>query len=234
MTGGRRFFSPWNPTDQTVTIDGEEFHHIKTVLRACEGEEIELINGRGGLSTARISLIQPNRLQAELEKKTNHPSRATAIAIAPSPTRSANTSWMMEKLCELGVDEIFPILCQRTEFKSSHTETIKRRWEKIAIQALKVNQRLWLTTIHTPLPLYDFLKRINEFPSRLLLDIDSKQCIPGNLPAPVLAAIGPPGDFTKAEKEVIISAGFSPVMINRGILKTETAAIAVAAVMTHV
>lgn len=234
MTEGRRFFSPWNPTDQTVTIEGDEFYHIRTVLRAREGEEIELINGHGGLAKARISRIQSTRLSVDLENKTNPSPRIKTHVIAPSPSRSANTSWMMEKLCELGVDEIFPILCQRTEFKSSHMQSTLRRWEKIAIQALKVNQRLWLTTIHLPLTLSDFLKQIDTFPSRLLLDIDSTERIPDNLIAPVLATIGPPGDFTHNEKEELISAGFTPVSINRGILKTETAAIAVAAVLAHV
>ena len=109
-----------------------------------------------------------------------------------------------------------------------------RRWEKIAAQSLKVNRRYWLTRIlprSRPPPSSPRRKRL---PAKILLDVDATRKLERPAAFPVLAVVGPPGDFSAAENGSFSGKhGFLPALVNDGILKTETAALAIAAILKN-
>ena len=131
----------------------------------------------------------------------------------------------------MGVDEVRPLLCQRTDVAWSPAQ--QRRWEKMAVQALKVNRRFWLTRILPPVSPADLIAAGADVPVKILLDIAGTRRLGPPAAYPVLAAVGPPGDFSEIEKELFLAGGFQPVLINECILKTETAALAVAAILKN-
>jgi len=233
LTENRRFFALWEQDDERVTIDGDEFHHVRTVMRTRVGDWIEVINGQGGWARAKIERMTRNKLEARLDEKQFAPKPPLRTVIAVSVLRGPTMSWMVEKLCEIGVDTVIPMTFQRTELHSKNNHPALERWRKLAAQALKVNRRLWLSEIHEPLSLTELLTVALDYPHRLLLDCEGPRDGQWQPSFPVLATIGPPGDFTAEEKTALRSQGFQPLLINDSLLKTETAAISIAAILHH-
>jgi 16S rRNA (uracil1498-N3)-methyltransferase len=140
-------------------------------------------------------------------------------------------NWLIEKLSELGVDEIRPLVCERTDVAWNPTQS--RRWEKIAAQSLKVNRSYWLTRILPPASPADLVLAAAAMPAKVLLDLFATCKLAPPAARPVLAVVGPPGDFSDAERKLFRANGFSPALVNDAILKTETAALAVAAILKN-
>jgi 16S rRNA (uracil1498-N3)-methyltransferase len=226
--GLRRFFSPSEIINDQVNIDGEEYHHVANVMRCRPGDELEIINGRGRLLHGRISALKNHCLQVKVLRFEKFPMPKPRIIIAPSLTRGHAMNWLIEKLTEMGVDEIRPLLCERTDV--SYNAAQLRRWEKIAAQSLKVNRKYWLTRIFPPVSPAEIVVQAEKTPGKVLLDIDAEKKTGQVFPFPVLAVIGPPGDFSENEKKMFRGNDFVPILINDCILKTETAALAIAAI----
>lgn len=217
--------------NQQVTIDGEEYHHIAKVMRCRPGDELEIVNGQGRLLYGRIAALKNRCLQVNVQRFEDFPMPAPRVIIAPSLTKGHAMNWLIEKLTEMGVDEIRPLLCERTDVAYSAAQL--RRWEKIAAQSLKVNKKYWLTRIFPPVSPAALVGRAGKIPGKILLDIAARKKSALAFPFPVLAVIGPPGDFTDAEKEYFRANDFIPVLVNDCILKTETAALAIAAILKN-
>ena len=229
--GDRRFFSAGEALDGRIAIDGDEFHHIVRVMRYRVDDELEIVNGRGRLSSVRIVAVKGRSLQALVQGFEDFPQPAPRVSIAVSLTKGHAMNWLIEKLSELGVDEIRPLVCERTDVAWSPAQL--RRWEKIAAQSLKVNRKYWLTRILPPVAPAGLIAAAKETPGKVLLDIAATGRLQPPCAWPVLAAVGPPGDFSDAEREMFVAGGFLPVLVGDAILKTETAALAVAAILNN-
>ncbi|MCU0237278.1 MAG: 16S rRNA (uracil(1498)-N(3))-methyltransferase [Acidobacteria bacterium] len=229
--GERRFFSASEAVAGRITIDGDEFHHIVHVMRHRAGDELEVVNGRGRLSSGRIAAVQGRSLQVDVQRSEDFPQPAPRVIIAVSLTKGHAMNWMIEKLSEMGVDEIRPLVCERTDVAWSQAQL--RRWEKIAAQSLKVNRKYWLTRILPPVAPAGLIAAAQGTPARVLLDIAAARRLEPPAAWPALAVVGPPGDFSDAEKEMFVAGGFMPALVNDAILKTETAALAVAAILKN-
>lgn len=227
----RRFFCADDPVDGQLAIAGDEFHHIVHVMRHRPGDELEIVNGRGRLLRGRIAAVSASGLRFDVAASEEHPRPQPRVIVAPSLTRGHAMNWLVEKLCEMGVDEVRPLVCERTDVSWSTGQL--RRWDKLAAQALKVNRRAWLTRLCPPVTPQALVAAACGLPARVLLDIDATARLEPAAARPVLAVVGPPGDFTPAEKELFRQAGFQPARINDAILKTETAALAVAAILEN-
>ncbi len=227
----RRFFCEDDPADGQLAIEGDEFHHIVHVMRHRAGDELEIVNGRGRLLRGRIAAVSASALRLDVSASEEHPRPQPRVIVAPSLTRGHAMNWLVEKLCEMAVDEVRPLVCERTDVSWSPAQL--RRWDKLAAQALKVNRRTWLTRVCPPATPRDLAAAVGGLPVRVLLDIDATARLERGAARPALAVVGPPGDFTPAEKELFRQAGFRPARINDAILKTETAALAVAAILQN-
>ncbi len=229
--GERRFFSANEAVAGRITIDGDEFHHIVHVMRYRAGDELEVVNGRGRLSTGRIAAVKGRSLQVDVLNVADFPLPALRVIIAVSLTKGHAMNWLVEKLSEMAVNEIRPLVCERTDVSWNAAQL--RRWEKIAAQALKVNRRYWLTRILPPVSPSDLVASAETMPSKVLLDLTATRKLAPPTAFPVLAVVGPPGDFSDAEREMFHANNFLPALVNDAILKTETAALAVAAILKN-
>ncbi len=224
---GRRFLAALSTDNHTLVIDGEEHHHLARVMRARTGMEIEAVNGLGDWFRARILRIGQQRIEAAVLQHEHEQRPPTRLILAPSVLKKRPMDLMLEKLCELGVDEIVPVRFERSD--SDCAEQVPDRWQRIALQALKVNRRLWPTRIRAALSLEALIQSSSGIPARVVMEI-SGQSAPPEEQEPILCVIGPPGDFTPRELAELRGAGFRPWRINDGTLRSETAAIAAAAV----
>jgi 16S rRNA (uracil1498-N3)-methyltransferase len=235
----RRFFTDADlepsSAGQTIPISGDEYHHLKHVNRARCGDRIEIIDGRGSLYSGEIRAFKTHEVlvDVKIEERTGKP--PVNIIIAPSLLKQRPMGILVEKLTEMGVDEIRPVIFQRTD--ETFNPSRLKKWHKQAVQSLKVNKRLWYTDIYAPVTIDELMDVAAPVATKLLLDIDADPGAPQEITGdsdrqfPVIAVVGPPGDFTGEERQRLIDHGFVRYNLNDSVLKTETAAISIAAIL---
>ncbi len=228
----RRFFADNPIADGTLAVTGDEHHHIRSVNRLKPGHRIELIDGIGNLYIAEIIAIDRHQTIAAIKEHISEPQPPVRTIIATSVLKTKTMHLLVEKLSEMGVDEIRPVVFDRSEvpFASSMLE----KWQRIAAQSLKVNKKLWGTRFYPPVRLQQLIdiSSNGNVNTRLLLDIGGPKIAAIDWQPPILAIIGPPGDYTPYEKQLLIDNNYTPFNLNPNILKTETAALSATALIT--
>ena len=225
----RRFFSSHPVTGNTLCISSDEYHHLKKVNRAKPGDPIEVIDGHGSLFSGEVQAMKPQEVLVSVKKVEKIEKPLANIIVAPSLLKQRPMNLMVEKLTEMGVGEIRPLMFTRTD--ETYSPSRLKKWERIAAQSLKVNKRLWLTDIYPPVTIDRIIEMSRSIKTKILLDITGQS--PGDLDwqFPVIAVIGPPGDIVAEEREMLVENGFTSYKINESVLKTETAAISIAAIL---
>jgi 16S rRNA (uracil1498-N3)-methyltransferase len=165
----------------------------------------------------------------EITNQETRPRRPLHLHIAIAPTKmNDRMEWFLEKATEVGIEEITPVICDRSERRLVNAE----RFEKVVIAACKQSMQPWFPVLHPSTPLTDFLKL--QEPGFIAHCASSFPRIPlfESLPesGSVCILIGPEGDFTPAEINQATSLGWKSVSLGQGRLRTETAGL-VACVM---
>ncbi|MCM1517922.1 MAG: 16S rRNA (uracil(1498)-N(3))-methyltransferase [Pseudoflavonifractor sp.] len=212
---------------QTLRLPESESQHCVRVLRMTPGEEIEIIDGHGMRYRCRLTAAHPKRAEVEIIESLPAPlSWPQTITVAVAPTKhNDRMEWLVEKLTEIGVNRIIPMLCRHSERK----EIKRERLEKIAVSAMKQSLKSVLPTIDEMTPVRDIITDVKAA-QRYIAYCDPS--IPRRLLAReyrpetnTLILIGPEGDFSTDEITVALDAGFVPVSLGDNRLRTETAAL---------
>ncbi|GAA4206914.1 16S rRNA (uracil(1498)-N(3))-methyltransferase [Pedobacter jeongneungensis] len=222
------FYTP-DITQNTYTLNEEESKHCVRVLRLGIGSIVNLVDGKGGFYTAEITSDNPKKvalkiLQVEKEfHKRNH-----YLHIAVAPTKNIDRiEWFLEKATELGIDEITPIITDRSERRVVKED----RLNKVITSAVKQSIKAYHPKLNDAISFDAFLKEPFEGEQLIAHCIDNgeKQYI-SKLVAPhqkYLILIGPEGDFTPEEVNLALNKGFKALTLGDNRLRTETAALAV-------
>lgn len=221
------FYTP-DISSNNYTLNEEESNHCNKVLRLKQGEKVHLIDGIGGLYTAEISEVTKKAVYlVVIEKQSEFGKRNHHLHIAIAPTKNNDRlEWFLEKATEIGIDEITPIICERSERKIVKEE----RLEKVVTSAVKQSLTAYHPKINTAIFFKDFIKQ-SEADDKLIahcIDEDDRKAI-SQLIKPhqrYLILIGPEGDFTPKEIELALQNGFKPVTLGNTRLRTETAGLA--------
>jgi 16S rRNA (uracil1498-N3)-methyltransferase len=227
--GTRRFFSDNPVNGSVIRITGDEYHHLKHVNRARCGDQIEVIDGRGSFFVGEIRELKPAEAVVHIKSSEKQDKPVPGVILAPSLLKQRPMNLMIEKLTEIGVDEIRPVMFRRTD--ETYSPSRLKKWRRTAIQSLKVNKRPWLTDIFPPVNIDEIIALSQSFKTRILLDITAEKPLPASWSSPVIAVVGPPGGMEEEEREQFIRQGFLPCQINDSVLKTETAAISIGAIL---
>ena len=203
----------------------EESRHIVKVLRKKEGDLLNVTNGKGYVFKAKITVADPRQCTAQVQDSRKSIPPRSDLHLAVAPTKKLDRfQWFLEKATEIGVTEVTPILCQRSERKKLATDRLQR----IMQEAMKQSLRTYLPRLNDPVPLDDFLER--EHPGLRFIahcEKDEKVDLKRRVAADkdVLILIGPEGDFTRSEIDAAYERGFLPVSLGESRLRTETAAL---------
>jgi len=217
-------------TKQCV-LSEETSKHVIQVLRMKIGEQLQLTDGKGNLFTASITDDNRKRCQVKIDNVKHQPSSVKQIAIAISLVKN-NTrfEWFLEKATEIGVSEIIPLICERTEKQSFRHDRMK----SILVSAMLQSQQCWLPNLHDATKFTELIKR-STHQQKLIAhcEKDSKQSINQyiNKSTSQLICIGPEGDFSKEEIALALGNNFIPVALGDTRLRTETAGIVAAALL---
>ena len=211
-----------------ATLDAVEAHHCINVLRCNNDEDIEIIDGKGTLYVGVLNILnKKNILVRDLKIVEQHPNNHL-LTIAVAPTKNnARIEWLVEKLVELGVKDIILLHTEHTE----KTYTKIDRLQQIIIAAAKQSKRLWLPTI-TDWHFKDVISTSNEYKYKYIAHCninDTKYKTELDRQSSTLVMIGPEGDFSSKEIQLAITNGYIPLDLGSLRLRTETAAMAVAA-----
>lgn len=209
-------------------IDGDEFHHLVRVLRCREGDRVPITNGAGLSAALVIESVGRNSLEGALLERRFIPPSETKVSVAISLLKSPQRfDFFLEKATELGIDEIIPLITQRTVSTPGAGKIDRKagRWESIVHAAARQSRRYHLPRLQKPLSFRDALalqgydhrfiahESVNEFAS-----FDPIGCR-------VLFLVGGEGGFSETEVEEARQAGFLSVSLGSSVLRAETAGI---------
>lgn len=210
-----------------IIFEKEESRHCVRVLRYREGDQVMITDGKGTLFTGILVSARPDQCEVELIRKEDHPVGKAPLHLAVAPPKNQDRfEWLLEKTTEIGVDEITPLLCER----SQRTSLRIPRLEKVIIAAMKQSLRCKLPKLNEPVEFRTFVRHScpgQRFIAWCESGLESglfRLIKPDNA---ITVAIGPEGDFTSEEIGMARENGFVPVSLGTSRLRTETAGILV-------
>jgi 16S rRNA (uracil1498-N3)-methyltransferase len=239
------FYEPILPQGtEPFPLREETARHLITVLRKRKGDRLWMTDGKGQRCLVEISetdkkntLVRKISVAATDDRSSGdtasapaRPELTLAVSLLKNPTRF---EWLLEKVTEIGVGRIVPLICARTEKTSFKRE----RLQNILISAMLQSQQVWLPEMPAPVKFADFVGE--EFVGQSYI----AHCLPGEKklfqpPSPgekTRILIGPEGDFTPDEINHTLTRGFQPVSLGKTRLRTETAGMVAVAIssLTH-
>lgn len=223
-------------------LDQDESGHCVKVLRHRSGDEISVIDGCGTLYRCRITVDSPKGVEAMVlsseEGWGGHPYR---LHLAVCPTKNNDRyEWFAEKACEIGFDELSPVIGEHSERRVLKTARV----EKVLISAAKQSLKAVVPVVNEPVSVKKFIAAQDDkggvqasdtlrliaycFEDERVPRRSIKEVLDGFDGTEIIVMIGPEGDFSKAEAEMALAAGFIPVHLGASRLRTETAALTAA------
>ena len=227
-----RYFFVADITAPVIVLDEDTSKHITGVLRMKRGEELTLTDGRGTKATAVIEDDHRKRCTVRIKDRHFEDEVKPHITVAISLVKNvARFEWFLEKATEIGISEIIPLLCERTEKEKFRTD----RLQNIITSALLQSQQSRMPVLHEPTTFNNVIASTTADDKFIAhcLEWDKQQlpAVAGNRDAIIL--IGPEGDFTPAEVEAALGKGFRPVALGDTRLRTETAGMVAAALLRN-
>lgn len=218
-------------------LPADEASHAVRVLRMKPGDEMVLMDGVGTFFKAEVAVASPHHcVYRVLEEMPQLPQWHGRYHIAMAPTKLMDrTEWMLEKVTEIGVDEVSLLNCGNSERRVAKPA----RLEKILVSAMKQSRKAWKPVLNDMAAFRKFVSEprggmkfiahcYEEIPRTYLYD----ELCGRDVSEAVTVLIGPEGDFTPDEVRMAVDAGYVSVHLGQSRLRTETAAM-VAVMMMH-
>lgn len=206
-------------------FEKEESRHIIKVLRKKKGDILNITNGNGYIFKAELLDANAAGCMARIINFEKRYHKRYELHLAVAPTKNIGRyEWFIEKATEIGVQQITPLICARSERNSLKSQ----RLEKVIEAAMKQSLRAYLPKLNPPISYDDFVsKERNGLCFIAHCEDDEKTDLKRRMGADqdVTILIGPEGDFTHEEIKYAYTRGFRAISLGDGRLRTETAAI---------
>jgi 16S rRNA (uracil1498-N3)-methyltransferase len=235
----RRFFVEGvRSTGESVAIAGSDAHKIARVLRLRDGDAIEIVDSAGATFAAALT-IAGTTVHATLGEKSASANRVAGfeVAVAQALPKRQKMDFVVEKTTELGAHAILPFCCERTIAREASGAKLAR-WRRLAKAAAQQSGRPDVPAVDDVSSFEALLDRFSEFDVVLFAwELAAHEPLRERLPPllagarRVLIAIGPEGGFTHAEADAARARGAAAVWLGERILRTETAALALLAIV---
>ena len=210
------------------------------VLRVRAGESIECFDGAGTVYRGRVAQCLARRIEIDVTGQRTEPAAAPRITLAVGLIRPERFEWIVEKATELGVASVVPLYTHRARSRPAGggAATRSARWQRIAAEAAAQSGRAFVPIVSEPQEFDEFVGGLRGQPALLCTlqadgaGLDALSGAYRGTDALTLL-IGPEGDFTDDEVALASAAGARAVRLGRGVLRSETAAIAALAIVQH-
>lgn len=215
--------------NETITLDEESGHYLRSVLRLKRAHIITLFNGKGNEYRGLVIEISRKRVLIEVQSLVQcHVESTLQLVLGLGVSRGSRMDIAVQKSVELGVAKITPLQTERcvVQFNAEKGEHKINHWQKIAQHASEQSGRTTVPEIASVDSLERWAKQQSGL--KVFLDPFASQTLPQLSPANNLVTLlaGPEGGFSTQERVIAQQAGFIPVQLGPRILRTETAALA--------
>lgn len=220
-----------NLESQTAILNEVESNHACKVLRLNDGEAIEIINGQGLVAQAIITKSHHKRCEVRIERIQSFDAPKRLIHLAICPTKGNDRfEWMLEKIVEIGVDEITPLISENSERNKLNYD----RLEKIILSATKQSLRAYMPMLNPQFKVSEFIENhTNAFMAHCDEGFERASIQGLQTDQNVTIMIGPEGDFSKREIELALQNGLKSVSLGQNRLRTETAGVVAVALLRN-
>lgn len=232
----RRFFAPPDQiTEGRVTLGPEETRHLRDVLRLRQGDKASVFDGLGRefLCTIEEASKKAALLRVLHETEPSSPESPLEMTVAAAILPGEKFEITVQKAVELGVYRLQPLYTIRCEVKPGGNSRRSERWRKIAAEAAKQSGRARLMEIEEPVGLAEFLGAEREGSKIFFSERDGRSFSAVVPDKRMTAVFGPKGGWDDPELEAARAAGFTIVTFGGRIMRAETAAIAMTAILQH-
>jgi 16S rRNA (uracil1498-N3)-methyltransferase len=240
-----------DPQSSLITLNEETSKHVIQVLRMKVGEQLKLTDGKGNLLIAEISEAHKRNCVVRTKAASFMPQAAKKVSIAISLVKNASRfEWFLEKATEIGVQEIIPLICERTERQHFRYDRMKG----ILVSAMLQSKQTWLPVLQEPVKFEEYIRKTPPTDGIEKAGVGSRQTKASDGAYKFIAhckdsakqqfsnfqidkfsnciiLIGPEGDFTSTEIQQAIENNFIPVTLGETRLRTETAGITAAVLL---
>lgn len=236
----RLFLADAGKTGAELEIEGREAHHALHVLRVKRGEALMVLDGEGREHVGEIRETGRHSLRVAVKERRTNERAPYEITLFQALPKSKAFEAVLQKATELGAYRIVPLLTERVVTRAEKHE----KWQWVMIDAMKQCGNPWMPLLEPPQKFADAARRVKEFDLSLVGSLHEGRRharewfdqLGGNVlacPSKVGVWVGPEGDFTSKEMQVLIDAGVKPMSLGRLVLRSDTAAVAALAIINH-
>lgn len=239
MSARRFFVEGVRAAGERVPIGGADARKIVAVLRLREGDDVELIDSAGTRFDARLHVDGSDVAASLLAAHTVEPQATRAVDVAQAIPKGQKMDFVIEKATELGARAIVPFCSERSVARAPGAEKIER-WQRVARTAAQQCGRSFVPEIPSVLSFEELLERFKQydavlFPWELASPDPLRKTLPRLLDRAyrVLVVVGPEGGFSHAEADAAVAQGARLLWLGTRILRTETAAMVLLAILEY-
>jgi 16S rRNA (uracil1498-N3)-methyltransferase len=244
----RRFFAPpsaFSSQLDRVTLASDEAHHLREVLRLTPGDEAYVFDGQGKEFHCRVeeSRRDSARLAIIAEVDPSRPESPLQLTLAIALLKGEKFDLVVQKLTELGVTRVVPVVTKLADIRFRHESDIAKRvtrWQRIALEAAKQSGRALVPEIANPIAFESLIQTTGSEtgPGLMFSERDGQSLLEAKQKLPqhshsLTALVGSEGGWTDDEIALAGRAGWAIVTLAGRTLRAETAAITVSALLQH-
>lgn len=234
-----RFFLPAAECGNVeLQLTEREAHHALHVLRVRPGDRVTVLDGEGRELHCEVVAVTRHAVRLKVVRTEFAPAPLCKTTLLQAIPKGKLFEFIVQKATELGTIRIVPLLTERVVTHLDEKDGVHKveKWRQVAIEASKQCGALWLPQIEPPVTPAQFLARQEPIELPLLASLLGERRHPrkcfeefhathGRIPGSAAVWIGPEGDFTLAETELILTSGAMPITLGPQVLRTETAAL---------
>jgi 16S rRNA (uracil1498-N3)-methyltransferase len=238
----RFYLPPRESSGDTLRLKDREAHHGAQVLRLKARDSVEVLDGAGTRLDCSVTRVSRKEIELAVRQRTTVPRPPFEITLLQAIVKGKTMETIIQKASELGVARIVPMQTERvvSQLDNESAQSKQAKWQLTAIEAIKQCGSPWLPEIDAPMTPTAFLKHAPKFDLSLVGSLagDGRHVrhwfgTLSTMPQSVSIWIGPEGDFTSAELDLIRSSGAKPITLGDLVLRADTAAIYSLAVVRH-
>ena len=229
-----RIFLNKNLNEQSeIILSKDQSHYLLSVMRLKVGQKVLFFNGNDGEFDGIVNSIEKKKTTIKILSKEREVNDQQKVVLAFCPPKGNKLDFLIQKSTEIGVKEFIPVISDHTINRKINIDRLK----KIIIESGEQSNQIQLPNLQNPLSFASFVNNfskstilfadINSLNSSLEEIIEKKQ-------SNYILFIGPEGDFSSKEREVILqNKNFKSFSLGSTILRSETAAIAGLVLVNH-
>lgn len=229
------FFAGAPQQGEPVALSPEDARHAMRSLRLGVGDRFTSADGEGGVAVVRIVRADRLLVEGEVVERRDEQRERPLVSVLLAPPKGDRLTWAVQKLTEVGVDEIILVEATRSvrRFRGQRAERIAVRLDAVAREAAKQARRVFLPTVIGPVPWAEAVVP-GQDPMFVMWEEGSTgllQLLPEERPDRVSLVIGPEGGIPEDDARAAERAGATLAWLGPILLRTETAALAAASVV---